>query len=86
MDAAALISWLTLQAVAGVGDRTLLKLVQIFGSPKAVLAAGVDELVQAGCSAELAASVRRAPEPSIRREIDRQIKAAERLRNCQDTR
>jgi DNA processing protein len=80
MDAAALTSWLTLQAVDGVGDRTLLKLVQVFGSPKAVLAAGVDELVQAGCSAELAASVRRDQDPNIRREIDRQIKAAERLK------
>ena len=80
MDAAALTSWLTLQAVDGVGDRTLLKLVHIFGSPKAVLAADVDALVQAGCSAELAASVRRDPEPGIRREIDRQIKAAERLK------
>ena len=80
MDAASLTSWLTLQAVDGVGDRTVLKLVQAFGSPNAVLAAEPDELIQAGCSAELAAAVRRGPEPDICREIDRQTKAAERLK------
>ncbi len=80
MDAASLTSWLTLQAVDGVGDRTMLKLVEAFGSPGAVLAAGLDELIQAGCGAELAAAVRRGPQPHVSREIDRQTQAAERLK------
>jgi DNA processing protein len=80
MDEGSLASWLTLQAVDGVGDRTVVKLVQAFGSPEAVLAAEPDALILAGCSPELVESVRRGPEPGIRREIDRQTKTAERLK------
>jgi DNA processing protein len=80
MDTASLTSWLALQAVDGVGDRTVLKLVQALGSPSAVLVAELDELIQAGCSAELAASVRRGPDLKTSREIDRQTKAVERLK------
>lgn len=80
MDEAALTSWLTLQAVDGVGDRTLLKLIHLCGSPAAVLAATTDELVHAGCTPELAESVRRGPDPDIQRQIGRQVKAVERLK------
>lgn len=59
MDEASLTGWLTLQAIDGVGDRTILKLIQTFGSPDAVLGATLDDLVGAGCSPELAESVRR---------------------------
>ena len=57
MDSPQLTAWLTLQAVDGVGDRTLLKLINALGSPQAVLAASAAELVSAGCSSELAASI-----------------------------
>ncbi len=80
MDEASLTSWLTLQAVDGVGDRTLLKLIQRFGSPDAVLSAATDDLMLAGCSLELAESVRQGPESNIRHQIDRQVKVGERLK------
>lgn len=80
MDESSLASWLTLQAVEGVGDRTLLKLVQTFGSPGVVLAAEPEALIQAGCSRELADFVRRGPAANILRQIDRQIRTVERLK------
>ena len=79
MDEASLTSWLTLQAVDGVGDRTLLKLIHTFGTPGAVLGTTMDDLMSAGCSAQLAESVRRGPESDMRRQIDRQVKLVERL-------
>ncbi|MDF0667512.1 MAG: DNA-processing protein DprA [Nitrospira sp.] len=79
MDESSLTFWLTLQAVDGVGDRTLLKLIHAFGTPDAVLGATIDDLITGGCSPELAESVRRGPESSIRRQIDRQVKMVERL-------
>jgi DNA processing protein len=79
MDAVSLTSWLALQTIDGVGDRTVLKLVQAFGSPAAVLAASQNDLVRAGCSHDLAESVRRGPELKIRRQIDQQLKVIERL-------
>lgn len=80
MDAVSLTSWLVLQTIDGVGDRTLLKLIHAFGSPSAVLTASQDDLIRAGCNPELAESVRRGPEPKIRRQIDRQLKVFERLK------
>ncbi|HWG96362.1 MAG TPA: DNA-processing protein DprA [Nitrospira sp.] len=80
MDNASLTCWLTLQAIDGVGDRTLLKLIHAFGAPDAVLGATMDDLIGAGCSPELAESVRRGPESSIRRQIDRQVKIVGRLK------
>lgn len=80
MDEASLTSWLTLQAIDGVGDRTLLKLIHAFGAPDAVLGATAADLIGAGCSLELAESVRRGPETSRRRQIDGQVKIVERLK------
>lgn len=80
MDDTSLTFWLTLQAIDGVGDRTLLRLIHTFGSPDAVLNATMDDLISAGCSPELAESLRRGPESSIRRQIDRQVKMVERLK------
>jgi DNA processing protein len=80
MDAVSLTAWLTLQAVDGVGDRTLVRMVQAFGSPEAVLAASPDDLVGRGCTPELAANVRRGPDAKVRQQIDRQVKTVERLR------
>ncbi len=80
MDVDLLTSWLVLQAIDGVGDRTLLKLIHALGSPHAVLTASQDDLVRVGCSPELAESVRRGPELKIRHQIDRQLKVAQRLK------
>ena len=80
MDEAALTSWLMLQAIDGVGDRTLVKLVRAFGSADAALAATTDEFLHAGCSPELAESIRRGPDTNIRQQIDRQVKIIERLK------
>jgi len=80
MDRGTFVSWLTLQSIDGVGDRTLLKLVQAFGSPNAVLSAEQDELIQAGCSAELAGSIRRGLPTNVRQQIDKQITTAEQLK------
>ncbi|MBX3303235.1 MAG: DNA-processing protein DprA [Nitrospira sp.] len=80
MDEASLTSWLMLHAIDGVGDRTLVKLIQTFGSTDVVLAATRDDLTGAGCGPELAESIRRGPDMKIRRQIDRQVKVIERLK------
>ncbi len=80
MDDATLTSWLTLQAIDGVGDRTLLKLIHACGSPAVVLTATIDELLHAGCTQELAESIRRGPAPEISKHIDRQVKLVGRLK------
>ncbi|MFO0706904.1 MAG: DNA-processing protein DprA [Nitrospira sp.] len=80
MHAEELISWLVLQSIDGVGDRTLHKLVQAFGSPDRVLTAPVEELRGAGCHADLAAAIRQGPVAAIRRQIDRQVALIDQLR------
>lgn len=80
MDDEALISWLMLQTIDGVGDRTLLKLIHRFGSPERVLRASLDDLIEAGCSQELVRSIQRGPAPEIRRQIDGQVKTVRRLK------
>ena len=79
MDSTQLTSWLLLQSIDGVGDRTVLKLVQAFGAPAGVLAAPPEDLRRAGCSAELADLIRRGPAVAVRRLIDRQVTLVERL-------
>lgn len=79
MDSTQLTSWLLLQSIDGVGDRTVLKLVQAFCAPAGVLAAPPEDLRRAGCSAELADLIRRGPAVAVRRLIDRQVTLVERL-------
>lgn len=80
MDSIQLTSWLLLQAIDGVGDRTLLKLVQACGSPAHALVASLEDLTQrVGCSPELAEAVRRGPGIEVRHLIDRQVKLVDRL-------
>lgn len=79
MDRDGAAAWLTLQAVDGVGDRTLLKLINEWGSPAAVLRTSAEELVRGGCSAELATAIRRGPDLALRRQIERQLKTLDRL-------
>ena len=80
MDEAFLTQWLSLRAVDGVGDRTLLKLIHAFGSSNAVLHATSGDLVAAGCSSDLADAIRRGPSADVRRQIDRQVAAVARLK------
>jgi len=71
-------SWLRLCAIEGVGDLTVLRLVQAWHSPDAVLRASRDELIQSGCSQQLADAIRREPDSSARRSLHRELKAIER--------
>ncbi len=80
MDEAFLTQWLSLQAIDGVGDRTVLKLIHACGSPHAVLHATSADLVAAGCNSDLAEAIRRGPSAESRRQIDRQVAAVVRLK------
>ena len=78
MTSPVLESWLRLCAIEGVGDLTVLRLVRAWHSPDAVLRASRDELIQSGCSQQLADAIRRRPDSSIRRNLHRELKAIER--------
>ncbi len=73
-------SWLRLRAIDGVGDLTVLRLVRAWHSPEAVLRASRDELIQSGCSPQLADAIRRGPDSSACRSLERELKAIERER------
>jgi len=70
--------WLHLRAIDGVGDLTIVRLVRAWRSPDAVLRASRDELIQSGCSPLLADAIRRGPDRSSCRSIEREIEAIER--------
>jgi DNA processing protein len=78
MNRTSLESWLWLRAIEGVGDATRVKLVQKWTTPEAVRAASVDELIEGGCSGQLAAAIHRGPDTEARRRIDRECTAIER--------
>lgn len=71
-------SWLRLRAIDGVGDLTVLRLVHARHSPEAVLRSSRDELIQSGCSPQLADAIRRGPDSASCRSIERELKAIER--------
>ena len=73
-------SWLRLQAIDGVGDVTVLRLVRAWHSPEAVLRASRDELIESGCSPQLADAIRRGPDRSACQSIERELTAIERKR------
>lgn len=73
-------SWLRLQAIDGVGDLTVGRLVRAWHSPEAVLRASRDELIGSGCSPQLADAIRRGPDPSACKSIERELTAIERGR------
>lgn len=76
----ALQAWLTLRAVNGLGETALFRLVQTFGSPRAVLTASAAELTGAGCSAALAQAIQRGPDARARERIDRELDTIDRLK------
>jgi hypothetical protein len=80
MTRSVLESWLRLRAIEGVGDLTVLRLVCAWHSPEAVLRASRDELIQNGCSSQLADAIRRGPDSPACRSIERELKAIERER------
>jgi len=80
MNRTSLESWLWLRAIEGVGDATVLKLVQQWKTPEAVCAASIDELMEGGCSLQLAAAIHKGPDTHSRRRIDREWTAIERHR------
>src|SRR6185295_1610748 len=80
MTRAVLESWLRLRAIDGVGDVTVLQLVRAWHSPEAVLRASRGELIASGCSPQLADTIRRGPDRSASRRIERELTAIERKR------
>ena len=70
-------SWLRLRAIDGVGDLTVLRLVCTWHSPEAVLRATRDELIQSGCSPQLADAIRRGPDSPACRSLERELQAIE---------
>lgn len=77
MTSQVLESWLRLRAIDRVGDLTILQLVRIWHSPDAILRASRDELIQRGCSSQLADAIRRGPDHMACRSIERELKAIE---------
>jgi len=80
MTRARLESWLRLRATEGVGDLTALRLVRAWHSPEAVLRASRDDLIQSGCSPQLADTIRRGPDSPACRSLERELNAIERER------
>ena len=80
MTRAVLESWLRLRAIDRVGDVTVLRLVRAWRSPEAVLRASRDELIASGCSPQLADTIRRGPDRSASRRVERELTAIERER------
>ena len=80
MTRARLEAWLRLRAIEGVGDLTALRLVRAWHSPEAVLRASRDDLIQSGCSPQLADTIRRGPDSPACRSLERELKAIERER------
>ena len=78
MTRARLESWLRLRAIDGVGDLTALRLVRAWHSPEAVLRASREDLIQSGCSPQLADAIRRGPDSPVCRSIERELDAIER--------
>ena len=81
VSTASLRSWLALRAIRGLGDATVCRLVQAFGSPEAVLAASTDALMASGnVNASLAQALQRGPDHQTQQDINRELKTLERLR------
>ena len=72
--------WLRLLAIEGVGDVTALKLIRMWHSPDAVLSASRDDLIEGGCSPELADAIRRGPQSKVCRNVELELNRIERSR------
>ncbi|MGQ0810257.1 MAG: DNA-processing protein DprA [Nitrospiraceae bacterium] len=76
----ALRAWLSLRALNQVGDATVYRLVQFFGSAESALQASTEALVQAGCAPALIQIIQRGPGAQVNRQIDRELLAIDRLK------
>ncbi|MDR4479252.1 MAG: DNA-processing protein DprA [Nitrospira sp.] len=65
--------WLVLRAIPGVGDAILLKLVQAFGTPDAVLSAPQAALEKMGCRPPLIEAIQRGPDQDAIRQLDKEL-------------
>lgn len=77
MNSYSLRPWLMLRAIAGVGDAILLKLVQAFGSPEAVLSATHARLEEIGCRPALIDAIGRGPDADAVDQLDGELRALE---------
>jgi len=73
-------AWMRLRSIEGVGDHTLLALVQEWCNPDAVFGASVTELMQRGCSPRLADAIQRGPDREACRRIARELEIINRKR------
>ncbi|MDF0645069.1 MAG: DNA-processing protein DprA [Nitrospira sp.] len=72
-DQSLLAPWLRLRAIDGLGDATILSLLQIWATPEAVLKADFHELIERGCSRRLAAAITKGPSEKACRLVDREL-------------
>jgi len=70
--------WLRLRAIDGLGDATILSLLQVWPTPEAALSADFDELIERGCSRRLADAIKKGPSKNACRMIDRELLALRR--------
>jgi DNA processing protein len=69
-------AWMTLCAIEGLGDATLLRLLRIFGSPGVVLSAATEELtVMGGLTAGQARKIQQGLTPDVQQGIEDKLKA-----------
>jgi len=78
-DWSSLEPWFILRSIEGLGDLTFLKLIEVWGSPVAVLGASHDELLAKGCSPSLAGAIRRGPDDVALARTDKEINALSRM-------
>lgn len=72
--------WLMLRAIPGVGDASLIKLVEAFGTPDAVFSAPPAALEDAGCRPQLSEAIRRGPDTEAIKRLDDELTQLQRRR------
>ncbi len=80
MATTSLRAWLELRAIEGLGDVGLVRCVRALGGAEAVRNASTDALLKIGCSPVLAERIQRGPDAQVRRQIDRELQAIERVK------
>ncbi|MBS0171231.1 MAG: DNA-protecting protein DprA [Nitrospira sp.] len=80
MNSQSLRPWLMLRAIPGVGDASLIKLVEAFGTPDAVFSAPPAALEDAGCRPQLSEAIRRGPDTEAIKRLDDELTQLQRRR------
>ncbi len=79
-DPASLRPWLLLRTIRGLGDATYCRLVQVFGSPEAILKASREELITVGqIRLTLAQAICQGPDDDAKRAVDEELKSLDAL-------